>query len=378
MRVLFVSLVPGLWGGSEVLWSAAARVGVARGWTVGAFFPYFKTPSEIVSLHEAGVEVFYGTPPPTRWWRRIGYGAQSPVDRFRDCLRTFDPEFIVFTQGAARDGLAQMKLCAGERRHYAVVNQAVEPLLHDDLVWHSLRSALLGAARLWCVSNENLEALRAYLCEPLPQAEVIPNAYGCAFDVVCPWPPESEPLRLAVVGRLEPEQKGQDLVLDLLAQPQWRSRPLHVTFFGLGSSAELLRRRATALDLSHVAFSGQQPVASIWRTHHALLLPSRFEGQSLAMIEAMLHGRPVIASPVGGTRAVVRSGETGYLATEPGSIAALSECMEQAWGDRANWIHRGSLAQQRIREHIHRDPGADLADRIQALCRSPRQPLATQ
>jgi glycosyltransferase involved in cell wall biosynthesis len=62
-----------------------------------------------------------------------------------------------------------------------------------------------------------------------------------------------------------------------------------------------------------------------------LVLPSRSEGMGRVVVEALLRGRPVLGSNVGGIRDLVRDGENGLL-FGPGDLAAA---LERALTDRA-------------------------------------------
>jgi glycosyltransferase involved in cell wall biosynthesis len=44
-----------------------------------------------------------------------------------------------------------------------------------------------------------------------------------------------------------------------------------------------------------------------------VVMPSRYESFGLVAVEAMMHGRPVVASDIGGLAEVVTDGETGLL-----------------------------------------------------------------
>jgi len=93
--------------------------------------------------------------------------------------------------------------------------------------------------------------------------------------------------------------------------------PQFVRFvFGAGYNSEALRDLARRLALKKVDFPGfVNDVESIWKTHHALVLPSRTEGLPLALIEAMMCGRFGIVTKEGGTSEVVEEGRTGFIAT---------------------------------------------------------------
>jgi glycosyltransferase involved in cell wall biosynthesis len=66
---------------------------------------------------------------------------------------------------------------------------------------------------------------------------------------------------------------------------------------------------------------------ALYQTAHLFVLPTRADCYSLAGIEAMAAGLPVLLGNVGGTGDIVRDGETGYLLA-PNDSDALVERME--------------------------------------------------
>ena len=367
MRVLFVSLNEALWGGSEVLWSNAATEMARRGHRIHAFFPYFKDIEETRLLQRGGCELNFGTRPPTRWWKRLASPWGPPRARFVETLTQVSPDIVIFSQGAFRDCLVEMATCHNRQIPYAVINQLTEPTGCADDTQSAARAVFSNAGRVWFVSRDNLDRALRFLAMPLPNAAVIPNAYAGEFEPSISWPESDHPLRLAVVARLDPIQKGQDMLIDVLEQKPWRTRELQISFFGEGDARESLAQRCRHAGISSVTFAGTAATPKeIWKSHHGLILSSRYEGQSLSMIEAMLHGRPVIALPVGGTDGVVLDGETGFLADRIDAVG-LASTMERAWTARSSFRQLGEKAAKHIRTIVWRDPGAEMANRLEAL-----------
>jgi glycosyltransferase involved in cell wall biosynthesis len=370
MRLLFVSLIPAYWGGSEVMWSEAAKALARRGHTVSAFFALHREHPALTEVRAAGVRIHSATPPPLRWWRRLAYRARPRTTQFVRLVERLQPEMVIFSQAAVRDGVPEMVECRTRGVRFAVINQLVEPLDYDNETWRGVRAAYSGAEKLWFVSTENREVVANYFGLVLTHADTIPNAYACDFAVPTTWPTRETPTRLAMIGRLYPEQKGHDLLIDALADPRWLERSIEVSVLGDGPAKEALVARCLERGVSTVTFMGhvEQPFW-LWASHHALVLPSRYEGQSLAMLEAMLHGRPVITTPVGGTRGLIRDGETGFLASraEP---AAWLDVMERAWQQRGSWRQIGERAAQAVREHVWANPGEKMAGLIEELAQT--------
>ena len=66
----------------------------------------------------------------------------------------------------------------------------------------------------------------------------------------------------------------------------------------------------------------------IWKKNVACIMPSRMEGQSLAMLEAMSFGRMIIATAVGDAPRLIKDGETGFLIDAP-TFALLIPCLKK-------------------------------------------------
>jgi L-malate glycosyltransferase len=112
-------------------------------------------------------------------------------------------------------------------------------------------------------------------------------------------------------------------------------RPVTVAFVGIRPDAELEAAHAAVPDRHRVVFVPftEPPRAlAFYRFATVAALPSRIEGLSQALLEAMSLGVPVIASAAGGNPELVNPGETGLL-VPPLDPAAWTRALERMLGD---------------------------------------------
>ena len=119
---------------------------------------------------------------------------------------------------------------------------------------------------------------------------------------------------VAGVGRLNP-QKNFALFLDIAAQLAPQFPDLHFLLAGDGPEEKMLREKAAALGISdRVTFSGYvADTRLVYLAADVLLMPSRYEGLPMALLEAMAMGLPVVASQLDGIAEVIGDGREGFL-----------------------------------------------------------------
>ncbi len=224
------------------------------------------------------------------------------------------------------------------------------------------------ACASYFVSQANLDLSRHQFGSALSNAKVVRNPFNVRYDAQLPWPADSaDGLALACIGRLDVISKAQDVLLQVLGLPHWRERKVRVSLIGEGPHERGLRRMAEQLNLGNVEFMGQRDnIEEIWSGHHALVLPSRFEGMPLVVVEAMLCGRACIATDVGGNRELIRDGINGFLAKAP-TVELLDEAMGRAWENRERLMEMGCRAAKDVREWVSPDPGEDFTRELAAV-----------
>jgi glycosyltransferase involved in cell wall biosynthesis len=362
----------GTWGGSETLWIAAAEQLARQGNEVRLSVPGFvKAAPQMQQLQSIGCRIFFrkGFPP---FFYRLGRRVLSLPDYKFLHLRSMveDVDLVVISQGSNGDGLPWMDAIREARHKYVVIVQcASEAWWPDDVLATRLGAAYKRAERSYFVSQANLNLTQRQFATVLPSATVIRNPFNVPYDSRPDWPSEtSDNLYLACVARLEPSHKGQDLLLQVLALPHWRDRKIKVSLIGRGQNENVLRSLAESLRLTNIEFVGHEnDIGAVWRKHNALVLPSRLEGMPLVVVEAMLCGRPCIATDVGGSRELIRDGVNGFLA-KAATVEMLDGAMNRAWDNRARLREMGEQAAVDARQFVSADPVDDFVCELEKIC----------
>jgi len=163
---------------------------------------------------------------------------------------------------------------------------------------------------------------------------------------------KDEELAIGCVGRLE-EQKGHRFLLEACAKLKNDPGLIHrlrVLMVGDGRLRGDLESQASALGLaSSVSFLGtRQDVPEILRALDIYAMPSLWEGLSIAMLEAMAAGLPVVISDVSGVAQALGENEYG-LRVPPGDDAALAHAIRSLAREPARRRTLGMSARERVK-----------------------------
>src|SRR6266576_2101366 len=193
----------------------------------------------------------------------------------------------------------------------------------------------LTADRTIAVSTAVARALRRRL-HPGGRLRVVPNGIDLA-RVETPPSPEELALAESALGNsgrpvvaVVARRKDQQILLRALPALE---RPVTVAFVGIRPDDELAAAQAAVPERHRVVFVPftERPLA-FYRFATIAALPSRIEGLSQALLEAMSLGVPVIASAAGGNTELVYPGETGLL-VPPLDSAAWTRALERLLRD---------------------------------------------
>lgn len=372
MHYIFVSTVDSVpWGGSEELWSLAALRLCEQGHRVGVCVADWQPPHpRLQKLAAAGGFVHFRRSPRSLWRRvrsRLARTGQPdfPTVQARNWIKQSGPGLVCISQGGNGDGLKWMKWCAENGLPYAIITQSNSEFAWFGDEWAAeLRQGYESAKAVFFVSEANRLMLEDQISARLTNASVVKNPYNVPFDCQIAWPGQPEPLSLACVARLEPPAKGHDLLLRVLAQEKWKGRNLNVHLYGKGIGENTIRRLIALHKLTNVFLEGHvDSVVDIWKKCHALVLPSRYEGLPLALVEAMLCRRPAIVTTAGGNAELCQDEITGFVAAAP-TVQLLDESLERAWNNRGRLQKMGEQARLHAIQCIPRDPVADFCQAL--------------
>ncbi len=197
------------------------------------------------------------------------------------------------------------------------------------------------------------QGLKELAARSYPEADisVIPNGIDCerfhprGYDAA-----GKEKVVLIFVGRVA-EQKGLKYLLKSLTHVmELTERPFELRIVGDGPLQDEMKALARSLGIREkVRFIGwvsQDEVVRQLREGDIFVLPSLIEGLSIAMLQAMACGLPVVATDTQGNNELVRPGENGLL-VPVGDTQALAralfaliddEALREAMGRRSRAI----------------------------------------
>jgi glycosyltransferase involved in cell wall biosynthesis len=237
---------------------------------------------------------------------------------------------------------------------------AYEPPNHS--AYRQLRALARGVDRYLAVSGEIAAELVERLGWPEKKVEVVYNAVDVERAAV-PAPPglraqlggsETRPLVLTP-ARLD-AQKGHGVLLEAIVEVP---EALFV-LAGNGPERGALEARAAELGVAErVCFLGRrEDVPQLLAACDVFALPSLYEGSSLAVLEAMAAGTPIVSSAIGGTEELIEDGRSGLLVA-PGDAPALAAALRRMLADSELREGMAARARERVEAGLRREQNAE-------------------
>ena len=341
-------------GGSEQLWLEAAHTALVQGHQLWiAAYDSAPGPGRLAALIDGGAG-----------YHPLPFSDQEPTDAWSS-LAAFRPDRILVNNARGFECMRLSRLVdlfCGGLAPYLLINHG-EGLPPADQ-YEATRRVYRTAAGVGFCSDQNRRQAEQALGVEFSNAFTLRNPVNLRTREYLPPPPQTEAIRLACVSRLH-LAKGHATLLAALARPEHAHHPWTLSLVGEGEHRSEMEQIIQENGLGHrVFFTGStHDMVELWRQHHAFVLASPSEGVPLSMVEAMICGRPVVVTDVGGISEWVRDGVDGYIAPDA-TADAFSQTLARAFRDRMDWTAMGYRAHGHAMARVPDNAGKDLLDQV--------------
>lgn len=355
------------WAGTEEVWYHFAKLALQSGHEVilGAHAKVAAS-AQVGELQAIGLKVCKRRPRrPVRFYL-MAERMRSEMNRLVNC------DVILINAGSLFDSLnlpwiGQFvnRLAREKKRIVYFCHFCAESLPATGHPESAIERFLSQISQWVFVSQHNRKLAERQLATRFHKADVVMN--GPRLNLSEPVPMPSGPMTFGCVARLETRWKGHDVLLECLSQAAWRARDWRLNIYGSGPDEQYLQRLIRHYDLAdRVQLRGYvREMTQVWQECHAKLLASHGEGTPLAILEAMMCGRTVITTDVGGNREILEHGVSGFIA-DAATPRCFGAMLETAWLQRHRWNEMGGSAFRAAQQLANADPAKALMKLIEA------------
>lgn len=233
----------------------------------------------------------------------------------------------------------------------------VHHLYHDlrPNRWIGWADRLMGTVALAAmhrivVNSANTADAVVALGIPRSRLVVIPPGVAMIPAADVQRPRVTSPVRLLAVGNVD-RRKGLHHLIGAVAR---LSQPVTLDIVGRedydpsyrAELGDLVERLGVADRVTFRGRLGDRDLARAYEEGTIFVVPSLWEGFGIALLEAMLHGLPIVGTDVGAIPELIRDGESGLL-VPPGDPAALAAAIDRLLTDASLAGRLGTAARAR-------------------------------
>ena len=364
------------WGGSEELWADMARIALEKKYTViHSTFEFDKVAFKEQDLINKGLIhikrrgfIKPGTPAFKRIPMKLLIRLKNLISNPFESVFRFSPDYVLYNgtcysiadENMLLNILQKKKVPFGILGHF---NRDDGTDINSKKA-SILKQVLQTATNAFFISQRSKNVTEQKINSSIENGIVVRNPVNMPSTEIVAFP-KSNTVQFATVGNLRIIHKGQDIILDIFTQPQWKKRDWHLNIYGSGEDEFQLKEMAATLGLDDkVTFHGSvTDIRKLWANNHILLMPSRMEGMPLAIVEAMLCGRPSVVTDVGGHKEWIENGIEGWIAAKA-TVDSYSKALEEAWQQKDKWEQVGISAHDKAMKLYEPEPGKKLLDLI--------------
>ena len=285
-------------------------------------------------------------------------------------LKKNETKLVIISQADNFDGLYLAKVCLKKNIPYVLIAQkAIDHQWPPYKERMDMRAVYRQAVKAYFVSIHNKTLTEEQFGTKFSNAEVIANPVTIPREIIS-MPETGNGYRLACIGRYFLLDKGQDILIRIMAMEKWKARPLTISFIGTGNDKESLMEMAALRKVNNVEFLDRvEDIPGLWKNYHGLVLSSRNEGTPLVLLEAMACGRVGIVSTAGGNPDLIIDGFNGFIGLA--NVNDFDNVMERAWNNREKWPEIGKNAFESLEKKIAYRPEEAFASAIKSILNKP-------
>jgi glycosyltransferase involved in cell wall biosynthesis len=209
-----------------------------------------------------------------------------------------------------------------------------------------LKKVLKSAAKIICLSEPQRKLIAAKYSLPLEAIAVVPNGVAETFFVGEETKKNTVP-RLLFVGRLA-TQKNLPLLIEAISQME---QEVYLDIVGEGEDRAKVEALIAGYQLQNVLLHGKKTgheLIDLYKSADIFVLPSIKEGISLAMLEALAAGLPVVASDSPEIRQILN--KCGVLIQDP-TAANYAKALDTLLSNKDTLQNLKNLSIQKARTY---------------------------
>lgn len=281
------------------------------------------------------------------------------VPGFNNFIKRTKPDVVHINTSLVKRAIARDVLLAGAARQAGkpvVLHVHGGPFAAGEFEWwHLGKDMLRRANKVIVLSEREKEAL----LERVPELdiEVLPNAV--AVDEIPETPREGRAKSIIYLGRLD-ANKGLDLIVEACSGLKEKGAEFRFNCYGTGPQGREFIDRMLGVLGDDFYYGGVVTGPDKWRVlaeNDVFLLPSKYEGLPMALLEAMAAGCVPVVSNVGSIATVVEDGVNGVFVNETDVAERLGDLLS----GRVDLAGMSVAARATIRERF------DIGDYVERL-----------
>ena len=271
--------------------------------------------------------------------------------RYNTFFRGPEPDaYVISCGGLAELGIRrnQIQIQNLSKPYVIIIQNNTENWVFEKHNMNTVSGILQRATQVFFVSHRLQEQAERQLGMTFKNASLVANPIVKSEATKLPT---SDVVKAAFIGTADLRVKGMGLLIQAMAHTDWADRKLLINVYGEGVHEEEIKMLIEKFGVGDKfkIHGWVDDIEQIWNQNSTLISTSFNEGLPLVIQEAMMRGRVVVATDVGGPAEIITDGANGYIA-EAASLSYVLNALERWWKDRENWEAVGEKAASRIRE----------------------------